>query len=193
MRVCALQIMMKSIGAGSMVFPEPVFMIGTYDSDGTPNLMTAAWGGIYNDNKIVVCIAGSHLTAENLAKRKAFTVGIADADNIVACDYVGIVSGKVDHDKFRKAGFHAIKSDKVDAPIVKELKMTLECEMESYSNETLIGKIVDIKADESILTDGKPDPKKLRPIVYDPFNHDYLVIGDRVGKAFSDGKKLKDQ
>lgn len=183
--------MMKSLGAGSTVFPEPVFMVGTYNGDGTPNLMTAAWGGIYNDNKIVVCIAESHLTAKNLVKRKAFTVGIADVDNVVACDYVGIVSGNDDPEKFKKSGFHAIKSDKVDAPIVKELKLTLECEMVSYENETLIGNIVDIKADDSILTNGKPDPKKLRPLVFDAFNHDYLVIGDKVASAFSVGKKLK--
>lgn len=182
--------MMKSIGPSTSVFPEPVFMIGTYDEDGTPNLMTAAWGGLYNDETIMVCISKSHLTAKNLAKRKAFTVAIADVNNIVACDYVGLVSGNDVPDKVKKAGLHAKKSAKVDAPIIKEFKLTLECEMISYKKETLIGKIIDIKADSSILTGGKPDPKKLKPITYDPFNHTYLAIGEKVGKAFSDGKKL---
>lgn len=182
---------MKSIGASSSVFPEPVFIIGTYDSDGTPNAMTAAWGGLYNDKTISVCIDKSHLTAKNLVKKKAYTVGIADVSNVVACDYVGIVSGNDVKDKIAKSGFHAIKSDKVDAPIFKELKMTLECEMVSYENETLIGNIVDIKVDESILTNGKVDPCKLKPITYDPFNHTYLAIGEKVGNAFSDGKKIQ--
>lgn len=183
--------MMKSIGAASTIFPEPVLIIGTYNEDGSANAMNAAWGGINNEKQIRICVDKSHKTTKNLLKRKAFTVGIADVENIVPCDYVGIVSGNDVPDKFEKSGFHAIKSDKVDAPIIKELKMTLECEMVSYEDETLIGNIVDIKVDESVLTDGKVDPKKLKPITYDPINHDYLAIGEKVGKAFSDGKKLK--
>ncbi len=185
--------MKQSLGAKTWVYPMPVFIIGTYNDDGTPNAMNAAWGGIANDKTISICIDRSHRTAGNLKKRKAFTVGIADCGNIAACDYVGIVSGNDVPDKVAKAGFHSSRSDKVDAPVFDELRMTLVCRMISYdeaSDELLKGEIVDIIADDSVLTDGKIDPAKLRPITYDPVNRTYLEIGAKVGTAFSDGKKL---
>ena len=170
-----------------------MFIIATYNEDGTPNAMNAAWGGIANDKKVMVCIDRGHKTADNIRKRKAFTIGIAEVDHVVACDYVGVVSGNDNHDKFAKAGFHATRSDLVDAPIIDELRMCLECRVESYdeiADEMLIGEIVDIKADESVLTDGRIDPSKLEPIVYDPVNHDYYTLGKKIGNAHSDGKKL---
>ena len=185
--------MKTSLGPRSTVYPEPVFIIATYNEDGTPNAMNAAWGGIANDKKVMVCIDRGHKTAYNIRKRKAFTIGIAEVDHVVACDYVGVVSGNDNPDKFAKAGFHATRSDLVDAPIIDELRMCLECRVESYdeiADEMLIGEIVDIKADESVLTDGRIDPSKLEPIVYDPVNHDYYALGKKIGNAHSDGKKL---
>lgn len=183
--------MRKNLGVKPCLYPEPVLIIGTYDEDGTPNAMNAAWGGIHEDDEIYICLSEDHKTVKNLLKRKAFTVSFATVDTLVACDYVGIVSGNDVKDKFAKAGFTATKSEFVDAPIINELKMSVECTVKSYSNEELVGKIVNVSVDESILTDGKVDVSKLRPIIYDGLNRDYLEIGKKVGKAFSDGNKLK--
>lgn len=177
-----------------MCYPMPVFIIGTYNADGTPNAMNAAWGGISEEQEISICVDNSHKTAENLIARKAFTVSMATADTLAACDYVGIVSGNKEPDKFAKAGFHATKSEFVDAPLIDELPMVLECEVISYDEETcrLVGRIVNVSADESILGEnGKVDVAKLRPITYDSMNHHYLVLGEKVGQAFHDGLALK--
>ena len=177
-------------GAKPYLYPMPVLIIGTYDEKGVPNAMNAAWGTITDYNEITISMA-PHKTTENLAVTGAFTVSIATEDTAVACDYVGIVSGKDVPDKFAKAGFHATKSEKVNAPLIDELPMALECKVKSYEDEILVGEIVNVTADESVLTDGKIDPKKLRPIAYDSANHAYLTLGDVVGKAFSDGSQLK--
>ena len=186
--------MRKNFGAKAMCYPMPVFIIGTYNPDGTPNAMNAAWGGISEEQEITICVDSSHKTAENLIARKAFTVSMATAKYMAACDYVGIVSGNKVPDKFTKAGFHASKSEFVDAPLINELPMALECEVISYDTETcrLVGRIVNVSADESILGEnGKVDPAKLQPITYDPMNHHYLVLGEKVGQAFHDGTALK--
>ena len=177
-------------GAKPYLYPMPVLIIGTYDEKGVPNAMNAAWGTITDYNEITISMA-PHKTTENLAVTGAFTVSIATEDTVVACDYVGIVSGKDVPDKFAKAGFHATKSEKVNAPLIDELPMALECKVKSYEDEILVGEIVNVTADESVLTNGKIDPKKLRPIAYDSANHAYLKLGDVVGKAFSDGSQLK--
>ena len=143
---------------------------------------------------IGICLSEDHKTTQNILATRAFTVSMATAEQVTACDYVGIVSGNKEPDKFHKAGFHATKSEFVNAPIIDELPMTLECELVSYDTETcfMVGKIVNVSADEKILNEsGKIDLSKLRPITYDPCNHDYLEIGPKVGNAFSDGKKLK--
>ena len=186
--------MRKNFGAKTMCYPMPVYIIGTYNADGTPNAMNAAWGGISEETEISICVDDSHKTAENVVARKAFTVSMATADYVVACDYVGIVSGNKEPDKFAKAGFHASPSQFVDAPLIDELPMALECQLISYDTETcrLVGRIVNVCADESILGEnGKVDVRKLRPITYDSINHDYLVLGEKVGNAFHDGAKLK--
>ena len=185
--------MRKNFGSQHWLFPQPVLMIATYNEDGTPDIMNAAWGGISDSDEISISISSSHKTAENLLKRGAFTVSFATADQVAACDYVGLVSGNKVPDKFARAGFHAVKSEFVDAPLVEELPMALECRVRSYDTETdiLRGEIVNVSADETILTDGKIDPAKLRPIVFDPVNHDYLELGAKAGKAFGEGKKLK--
>ncbi len=185
--------MRKDFGAKPCIYPEPVLIIGTYNEDGTPNAMNAAWGGIHDDTEIGVCLSPEHKTVENILKRKAFTVSIGTKDTLVACDYVGIVSGNDVPDKVAKAGLHAEKSDKVDAPMFKELPMCLECTLISYTerNCECVGEIVNLSIDDSVLTDGKMDLKKLQPIIYDGLNHDYLVMGEKVGKAFHDGAQLK--
>ena len=185
--------MRKNFGVKTWTYPQPVLMIATYNEDGTPDIMNAAWGGISDSDEISIAVSGTHKTAENLRRRGAFTVSFATAGQVAACDYVGLVSGNKVPDKFARAGFHVVKSEFVDAPLVEELPMALECKVRSYDPETdiLKGEIVNVCADESILTDGKIDPAKLRPIVYDPANHDYLEIGAKVVNAFSDGNRLK--
>ena len=186
--------MRKNFGAKPMCYPMPVYIIGTYGADGTPNAMNAAWGGISEETEISICISADHKTTENILLRKAFTVSMATAKYIAACDYVGIVSGNQEPDKFARAGFHATKSQFVDAPLIDELPMALECELISYDPEScrLVGRIVNVSADESVLGEnGKVDVSKLQPITFDPMNNHYLVLGKKVGQAFHDGVALK--
>ena len=186
--------MRKNFGAKAMCYPMPVFIIGTYNADGTPNAMNAAWGGISEEAEITICIDSGHKTAENLLSRRAFTVSMATAQMLTACDYVGMVSGNQVADKFQKAGFHDTRSEFVDAPLIDELPMALECEVIAYDTEScrLVGRIVNVSADESVLGEnGKVDTAKLQPITYDSMNHKYLVLGQAVGQAFHDGMALK--
>ena len=185
--------MRKNFGAKPVLYPQPVLIIATYGEDGTPDAMNAAWGGISEETEISICLSPEHKTVENILARGAFTVSMADADHVTACDYVGIVSGNDVPDKFARAGFHAEKARFVDAPVIEELPMALECKLLSYDAETcrLVGEIVNVCADERVLTDGKIDPMKLRPITYDGMNHAYYVLGEKVGNAFNDGLALK--
>lgn len=185
--------MRKNFGSKSWLYPMPVLIIAAYDQAGVPNAMNAAWGGMFTDEHIGICISQGHKTTKNILATGAFTVSMATAEQVVACDYVGIVSGNRERDKVAKAGFTTERSELINAPIIKELPMTLECEMVSYDEESchLVGRIVNVSADESILTDGKIDYAKLRPITYDPVNHHYVELGAKVGNAFSDGKRLK--
>ena len=186
--------MRKDFGAKPMCYPMPVYIIATYGADGTPNAMNAAWGGISEETEISICVSEDHKTTENILARKAFTVSMATAKYMTACDYVGIVSGNKEPDKFAKAGFHATKSAFVDAPLIDELPMAVECKLISYDPETcrLVGRIVNVSVDESVLDkNGKVDVAKLQPITYDPMNHHYLVLGEKVGQAFQDGLALK--
>jgi flavin reductase (DIM6/NTAB) family NADH-FMN oxidoreductase RutF len=185
--------MRKNFGAKPMLYPMPVLIIGTYEEDGTPNAMNAAWGGISEEDEITICISANHKTTYNLLKTKAFTVSVADTNTVAESDYVGIVSGKDTPDKIARCGWHAEKSEFVYAPLFAELPFALECRLKSYDPEScrLVGEIVNVSADESILTDGRVDLSKWTPITYDPSNHDYIALGKRVGKAFSDGKRIK--
>ena len=179
-----------NFGPKPFIYPMPVLIIGTYDENGVPNAMNAAWGTITDMNEITISMS-PHKTTENFLKTGAFTVSIATEDTVVPCDYVGVESASKVPDKFAKAGFHATGSEYVNAPLIDELPMALECKVKSYEDEILVGEIVNVCADESVLTDGKIDPKKLKPIAYDPVNHTYVGLGDVVGKAFADGLKLK--
>ena len=183
----------KNFGPNSFITPEPVLMIAAYDENGTPDIMNAAWGGISGANQISMCISPGHKTVKNILQTKAFTVSFATAKTVVESDYVGIVSANDVPDKFAKAGFTATKSEYVNAPLVDQYPLAVECEMVSYDADShiMIGRIVNVSADESVLTDGAIDLSKLQPIVYDGMNHNYNVLGQIVGKAFADGEKLK--
>ena len=186
--------MRKDFGAKPLTYPQPVFIIATYGEDGTPDAMNAAWGGISEMNEIRLCLSAGHKTVKNILKRGAFTVSMADAAHVVACDYVGLVSGNKVADKFARAGFHATKSERVDAPLIDELAVALECRLKDYNPETCIlrGEIVNVSVDERALDEnGKVDASKVNPIIFDPFNNAYLKVGEKVGNAFSDGKRLK--
>lgn len=185
--------MRKNFGAKPICYPQPVFILAAYDENGVPNAMNAAWGGISDDKEISFCISAGHKTTHDILARKAFTVSMADAAHVVECDYVGVVSGNDVPDKLARCGFHTTKSEFVDAPLIEELAMALECRLVSYDSETcrLVGEIVNVCADESVLTDGKIDPAKLKPITFDPVNNAYLALGEKVGNAFQDGLKLR--
>ena len=186
--------MRKNFGPKTWMYPLPVLIVGTYNEDGSANAMNAAWGGISEEQEISICVDSGHKTAENLLARKAFTVSMATAKYLTACDYVGIVSGNKVPDKFAKAGFHATRSNFVDAPLIDELPMALECEVISYDVDTcrLVGRIVNVCADESILDEkGKVDATKLQPLTFDPMSHQYRTLGEAAGQAFHDGLALK--
>lgn len=186
--------MRKNFGAKPFTYPQPVFIIAAYDENGTPNAMNAAWGGISEMHEISICISEGHKTTANILKRKAFTVSMAEVGQVVACDYVGIVSGNKVSDKFARAGFHATRSEFVDAPLIDELSVVLECKLKDYNPETCIlrGEIINVSVDERVLDEnGKVDVSKVSPIIFDPFNNDYLEVGKKVDNAFSDGKRLK--
>lgn len=185
--------MRKNFGAKSLLYPQAVFIIASYDENGKADAMNAAWGGIAGANKIFLCI-GSHQSTENILARKAFTVSMGTEAQMTACDYVGIVSAKTEPDKMKKAGFRTVKSEFVDAPVIEELPLTLECRLISYDPEThyMFGEVVNVSADESVLNDsGMIDPVKLRPIIYDGVHKTYHVLGEKVGDAFSVGGRLK--
>ena len=185
--------MRKNFGVKTWAYPMPVFIVAAYDESGVPNAMNAAWGGIYDTNQIMVCLADEHKTTENIKKSGAFTVSFATVKTVVPCDYVGIVSANDEPNKFSKAGFTAVKSDFVNAPIISELPVTLECKLLKFNEDGIcIGEIVNVSADESVLDEnGKIDAKKLDPIIYDSVSHSYWNFGEKVGQAFSDGKKIK--
>ena len=169
--------MRKNFGAKAYTYPQPVFILAAYDKNGKPNAMNAAWGGISEEHELTMCISPEHKTTKDILARKAFTVSMADADHVAACDYVGVVSGNNEPDKFAKAGFHATRSEFVDAPLIDELAVAVECVLKSY---------------ERVLNaEGKVDVASARPITFDPFNNTYVVLGETVGKAFHDGLALR--
>ena len=186
---------MKSFGAKPWVLPQPVLIIGTYNSDGTPNAMNAAWGGQWDAKEIMISM-GAHATTENLARCADFTVTFATVDTMAASDFVGIVSARKDPQKMQKAGWTAVKAENVDAPVFTDFPMTMECRIlrkidESEEGYYIVAEIVNILVDEKYLgEDGKPDVSKMGLITYEPVSHGYVALGGRVGNAFADGKKL---
>ena len=182
----------KNFGAKPLSYPQPVWIIATYDENGVPNAMNAAWGGISEMNEVSVCLSPGHKTCANFAKTGAFTISMADAPHVAGCDYVGISTGSKTEDKFARAGFTATKSELVNAPIINELAVCMECRVIEYNKESCIlrGEIVNVSVDEAALTDGKVDVAKVAPICFDPFNNTYHVIGRKVGDAWGSGKQL---
>lgn len=186
--------MRKNLGVKALIYPQPVLIISTYNEDGSADAMNAAWGCVSDMNKVTLYLSHSHKTMKNILNRKAFTVSIATADYVVEADYVGVVSANNTADKLEKAGLHPVKSEFVDAPLISEFPLTLECKMLSYDTETecLIGEIINTSVDEKILDEnGKIDPSKLKAITFDSANNAYLVLGEKVGNAFKDGFSLK--
>ena len=187
--------MRKDFGPQTWLLPMPVLIIGTYDENGNPNAMNAAWGGIYDYNQIMICLA-AHKTTDNIRKNKAFTVAFATKETVTASDYVGIVSQNKEPNKIQKARLISNKASKVNAPIFTNYPLVLECKLKDIINEgegggNIIADIVNVSADESVLTNGKVDFKKLHIITYEPITHKYVELGEEVADAFKEGLKLK--
>ena len=187
--------MKKRLGVQPYLFPMPVLMIATYNEDDSVNVMNMAWGGICAENKVALNIDEGHKTAENIKKRGAFTLSIADIDHMEEADFFGIASGNKMPDKFKRSGLNAVKSDKVDAPVVTEFPVTLECKVaearQTGDGLRVVGEIVDVLADESVLDEkGRVDPTQLNAFLFDQFQHGYYKIGEKIGQAFSCGAKF---
>lgn len=186
--------MRKSLQPKPYLYPLPVLIIGTYDENGLPNAMNAAWGTVCDMNQVAIFLSATHKTTKNILLKQAFTVSMADVKNVVEADYVGVVSGNTNPDKLEKINWTILKSEVVDAPIFNELPLTLECKLVSYNEETecVVGEIINVSVDEDILDENnKIDLGKFKPISYDTSNHAYVTLGEKVGNAFKDGLKLK--
>ncbi len=188
--------MRKNLGSIAGIFPMPVLMIGTFNSDGSVDVMNAAWGMMADMKKVALNLTESHKTVKNIKERGYFTVSIADSLHVCEADYLGITSCNTEPQKFKKSGLTYHKSELVDAPIIDEFPITMECKFIEYQNNEngvgVIGEIINTSIDEKYLNnEEKVDIEKLHAICYDPFNHGYYEIGKKVGQAFSDGKKLK--
>ncbi len=184
--------MRKNFGTKSWFYPLPVLIVGTYNEDGTADAMNAAWGGLYDADKVILCLSAGHRTTKNIQARGAFTVSFADATHVVPSDYVGMVSANSEPQKIAKSGFHTVKSGFVDAPLIDELPVALECQLLKVNEDgNIIGRIVNVSADESVLTDGSIDLAKFRPLSFEPVHNRYHVLGEAVGHAFQDGAALK--
>ena len=187
--------MRKKLKITEGIFPMPVLMVATYNGDGTVNVMNAAWGTMQERNVVALNLSESHKTVENIKARGAFTVGIADAKHVVEADYFGIASGNSEPQKFEKSGLTASKAEAVDAPVVNEFPLCLECEFIEYQQNEygigVIGRVVNVTADESVMPNGKLDMSLVDAIAFDPYTHGYYRVAERVGEAFKDGLKIK--
>ena len=184
--------MKKSIKTTEAIFPMPVLMIATYNEDGSVNVMNAAWGTMLERDQVILNLTESHKTVKNIRKRKAFTVSIADSKHVTEADYFGMVSGNNDQNKFENSGLTATKSERVDAPIINEFPICMECELlDDESNWGIVGKVVNTLVDEEVMTNDNVDVKLLEAIAFDPYTHGYYKVTERVGNAFEDGLKLK--
>ena len=187
--------MKKNIRTTEAIFPMPVLMIATYNEDGSVDVMNAAWGTMLERDYVVLNLTETHKTVKNIKQRKAFTVSIADAKHVVEADYFGVVSGNNTKDKFEKSGLTATKSKIVDAPIINEFPICIECEFVEYQDDKygcgVIGKVVNVSADEEVMDGDKVNISKVEAIAFDPYTHGYYKVSERVGDAFKDGLKLK--
>ena len=187
--------MRKNIKTTEAIFPMPVLMIATYNEDGSVDVMNAAWGTMLERDHVILNLTETHKTVKNIKEREAFTVSIADANHVVEADYFGVVSGNNTPNKFEKSGLTATKSEVVDAPIVNEFPICMECEFVEYQDNEfgcgVVGKVVNVTADEKVMTNDQVDITKVNAIAFDPYTHGYYKVTERVGEAFKDGLKLK--
>lgn len=187
--------MRKTLNLTEGIFPMPVLMVATYNEDGSVNVMNAAWGTMEERNHVALNLTETHKTVQNIKARKAFTVSIADAAHVVEADYFGVVSGNRESRKFENSGLTAVRSDVVDAPVIIEFPICLECEFIEYQTNTygvgVIGKVVRITADEKVMNGDRIDMSLVNAIAFDPYTHGYYKVTERVGEAFSDGLRLK--
>jgi len=186
--------MRKNIKTTEGIFPMPVLLIATYNEDGSVNVMNAAWGTMLDRDMVALNLTETHKTVKNIKARKAFTVNIADAKHVKEADYFGVVSGNDDAEKFAKSGLTAAKAEKVDAPVINELPVCLECEFVEYRSGAtgigVIGKVVNVTADERVMKGGNVDVSAMEAIAFDPYTLGYYKVTERVGDAFSDGLKI---
>lgn len=187
--------MRKDLGSLPAVFPMPVLMVATYGEDGKVDVMNVAWGGICTMDKIALNLAPERKTLKNIRAKKAFTVALADEAHIKEADFLGTASGNVMHDKFERTGLHAVKSSCVDAPVIEEFPVTMECELEEardmFGEVRVVGTIVNVIADEKVLDDkGKVDASKLNAVMFDQFNNSYYRVGEKIAQAWHVGADL---
>ena len=183
--------MKKSLKVTPGIFPMPVLMIGTYNEDGSIDVMNAAWGMAQSMNELKLCLTESHKTVKNMKRTGYCTVALATKDYIAESDYLGMVSGNTVGNKFEKSGLHATKSEKVDAPVIEEYPICMECKVKGFEDDGTLVEVVNVLADEKYLNeDGTIKLDEVGIISYDPYGHGYYVVGNKVGQAFSDGKKL---
>lgn len=189
--------MRKNIKTTEAIFPMPVLMIATYNEDGTIDVMNAAWGTMLDRNYIVLNLTETHKTVKNIKMRKAFTVSIADANHVKEADYFGVVSGNNTKDKFENSKLTATKSEIVDAPIINEFPICMECEFIEYQDDKygcgVVGKVVNVSALESVMNGDNVDISLVNAIAFDPYTHGYYKVTERVGNAFKDGLELKNK
>lgn len=183
--------MRKNIKHTEGIFPMPVLMIATYNEDGSVNVMNAAWGTMFERNQVVLNLTETHKTVKNIKERKAFTVSIADSNHVKEADYFGVVSGNNTPNKFENSKLTATKSEIVDAPIINEFPICMECEFIEYSDVGVVGKVVNISVDENVMDGEKVNIEKVSAIAFDPYTHGYYKVTERVGEAFKDGFELK--
>lgn len=187
--------MKQAIKTTEAIFPMPVLLISTYNEDGSIDVMNAAWGTMMDRDHVALNLTETHKTVENIKRRKGFVVHIADAAHVVEADWFGVVSGRKEKDKFAKSGLTATKSSLVDAPIINELPIAIECEFIEYQGDEtglgVIGKVLQTSVESNLVKDGKVDIEGLNAIAFDPYTHGYYQVTKRVGEAFKDGLKLK--
>ena len=182
--------MKKNIKVTEGIFPMPVLMIATYNEDESVNVMNAAWGTMLEHDEVILNLTETHKTVKNIKNRKAFTISIADSNHVKEADYFGVVSGNNNLDKFLKSGLTATKSLNVDAPIINEFPICMECEFIEYNEYGVIGKVVNVSANEEVMNGEEVDISKVSAIAFDPYTHGYYKVCERVGEAFKDGLDL---
>lgn len=187
--------MRKRLKITAGIFPMPVLMVATYNDDGSVNVMNAAWGMMQERGVVALNLSETHKTVQNIKARGAFTVSIADAAHVTEADYFGVESGNNVGDKLAKSGLSASKAETVDAPVINEFPLCLECEFIEYQDSEygcgVIGKVVNVTADESVMDGDRVDISLVNAIAFDPYTHGYYRVSERVGDAFMDGLKLK--